>query len=135
MQGQESLPEVCPVCLHEPIKKEDCRPNKALRTTVRIFLKKKIVDRENARKQKELLERPAVATPGTPIVEETPAPKPSEAAASDTQESKVDGIEPKLESQDTSQVLQRPKENDADGIDKAIPTEAQRDIPQMSIEV
>lgn len=35
------------------MKADDCRPNKALRQTVKIFLKKKLIDRENARKKEQ----------------------------------------------------------------------------------
>lgn len=62
-KGQTTLPQACPVCLHEPVKADDCRPNKALRTTIKVFLRKKGIERDAARK-KELLEK-VTATPGT----------------------------------------------------------------------
>jgi hypothetical protein len=46
--------------LHEPVKADDCRPNKALRTTIKVFLRKKVIERDAARK-KELLDK-AVTT-------------------------------------------------------------------------
>lgn len=52
--GQSSLPQACPVCLHEPVKADDCRPNKALRTTIKAFLRKKGIEREAARKKESL---------------------------------------------------------------------------------
>ena len=58
--GQSSLPQACPVCLHEPVKADDCRPNKALRTTIKVFLRKKGIEREAARK-KELLDNTIVS--------------------------------------------------------------------------
>lgn len=57
--GQSSLPQACPVCLHEPVKADDCRPNKALRTTIKVFLRKKGIEREAARK-KELVDKAAI---------------------------------------------------------------------------
>ncbi|KAL8999924.1 MAG: hypothetical protein Q9169_001330 [Polycauliona sp. 2 TL-2023] len=50
---QSSLPQACPICLHEPVKAEDCRPNKTLRTTIRAFLKKIATEREKAQKKQE----------------------------------------------------------------------------------
>lgn len=58
--GQSSLPQACPVCLHEPVKADDCRPNKALRTTIKVFLRKKGIEREAARK-KELVDKAPIA--------------------------------------------------------------------------
>ncbi|EON98150.1 putative pre-mrna-splicing factor 38b protein [Phaeoacremonium minimum UCRPA7] len=34
-----TLPSSCPVCEHSPLSASDCNPNKALRTTIRVFLK------------------------------------------------------------------------------------------------
>jgi len=135
LPGQESLPEACPVCLHEPIKKEDCRPNKALRTTVRIFLKKKVVDRENARKQKELLEKAAAVTTATPSLDETPALQPSDTQARIASEVAPDCVAAKQSSCEQSQIPQALKEDEAKAANAVMPTEAQKDIPQMSIEV
>jgi len=134
LQGQASLSEACPVCLHEPVKQEDCKPNKALRTTVRIFLKKRSIDRENARK-KELLEKAAAATPATPSLAETSAPQPSETPAPSASDVVTNHVEAKQSSREQSQPPQVPKEAEAKAADAVVPTEAQKDIPQMSIEV
>lgn len=61
--GQTSLPETCPVCAHTPISSDLCKPNKALRTTLKAFLRTEEKKRE---KEREL------ATPTT-TVESTPA--------------------------------------------------------------
>ena len=37
--GHSTLPSSCPVCEHSPLSASDCNPNKALRTTIRVFLK------------------------------------------------------------------------------------------------
>lgn len=66
--GQAALPQACPVCFHEPVKADDCKPNKALRTTIKVFLRKKGMEREAMRK-KEKLEKPP-ATPTAPALTE-----------------------------------------------------------------
>ncbi|MCJ1310593.1 hypothetical protein MMC25_004258 [Agyrium rufum] len=65
-----SLESNCPVCLHEPVQKDECRPNRALRTTIKAFLKKKGIEKDAAvrRKEKISFEAPSVALPATPAV-------------------------------------------------------------------
>ncbi|KAJ9639431.1 hypothetical protein H2199_006464 [Coniosporium tulheliwenetii] len=60
---QSSLPDSCPVCAHTPLAAEDCKPNKALRLTVKAFLKSE---------EKKRAVKPA--TPATPSAAETPTP-------------------------------------------------------------
>ncbi|KAK4692645.1 hypothetical protein P7C71_g4597, partial [Lecanoromycetidae sp. Uapishka_2] len=131
---QASLPEACPVCLHEPIKKEDCRPNKALRTTVKVFLKKKIIDRENMRKAKELSDKAVAAPPATPLQEQTSIPRPSETPAPTATEAAGNGVEAKQSSREQSQIFQVSKDGEEKAADAVVPTESQKDVPQMSIE-
>ena len=57
--GQTSLPETCPVCAHTPISSDLCKPNKALRTTLKAFLRTEEKKREK--------DRPSTAS-------QTPAP-------------------------------------------------------------
>ncbi|KAI9675441.1 MAG: hypothetical protein M1817_001345 [Caeruleum heppii] len=47
-----SLPAACPVCEHTPLSAEDCKPNKALRTTTKVFLRTEEKKRETAKAQK-----------------------------------------------------------------------------------
>lgn len=61
--GQTSLPDTCPVCAHTPISADLCKPNKALRTTLKAFLRTEEKKREKERQQ---------ATPTTPV-DTTPA--------------------------------------------------------------
>lgn len=61
-QGQTSLPESCPVCDHNPVSRELCKPNKALRTTLKAFLRTEEKKREKDRSS------------NTPAVNVTPAP-------------------------------------------------------------
>lgn len=128
--GQASLPEACPVCLHEPVKADDCRPNKALRTTIKVFLKKKVMERETARK-KEMLDKAAAtpAIPATPVLDQAPAPQPSQTPAPAASEISEDGTNARQVFRGSSQAPQAPKTS------PDIPTEAQKDVPQMSIEV
>jgi len=148
--GQSSLPEACPVCLHEPVKADDCRPNKALRTTIKVFLKKKVIERDTAEKKKKAAEKAAA----TPLPEEeTPAPKPSQTLAAVAEGAEDAARQPSLAptalppdtdvsassaarpaSGDPSQAPQTPN-NPTKAAELGIPTEAQKDVPQMSIEV
>lgn len=133
--GQTSLPEACPVCLHEPIKKEDCRPNKALRTTVKVFLRKKIIDRENLRKAKELSDK-ATANPNpTPLVASTPALRTPPTLVPTATDVIPGDVEAKQSSREQSQVPLFSAAGEGKAADAVVPTEAQKDIPQMSIEV
>ena len=115
---------------------DDCRPNKALRTTIKVFLKKKVMERETARK-KEAVEK-AFATPATPappVSEQTPASQLPETPAPLSSSTAVDSSKPKQGSRDVSQPPHA--QDDAGPKTEAsnIPTEAQKDIPQESIEV
>lgn len=47
--GQTSLPKSCPVCAHTPLTADDCKPNKALRLTVKAFLKSEEKKRDKDR--------------------------------------------------------------------------------------
>lgn len=134
--GQASLPVACPVCLHEPIMPDDCRPNKALRTTIKVFLKKKVMERETARK-KEAMEKALVtpATPATPLPDQTPAPQPSETPVPPPISALADSSDTKQGSRDMSQLPQARDDGGSRTEESAIPTEAQKDIPQESIEV
>ena len=122
------------MCYHEPIKPDDCRPNKALRTTIKIFLKKKIVERETAEKKRIAAEK-AAATPATPIPEETPAPQrpqPPGPVLADPPASAA--VEQKPVSRDISQAPQTPNESSKVPESESL-NEVQKDVPQMSIEV
>ena len=134
--GQASLPVACPVCLHEPMVPDDCRPNKALRTTIKVFLKKKVMERETIRK-KDAMEKAlaAPATPATPLLEQTPAPQPSETPAPPPTATVIDNSDANQGFRDVSHPLQAKDDAGSKTEESAIPTEAQKDIPQESIEV
>lgn len=135
-KGQSTLPQACPVCLHEPVKADDCRPNKALRTTIKVFLRKKGIEREAARK-KELLEKVA-ATPGTadtPQLDATPDIPRSQISTPLPRghtENMVDGSQL---SSGVSHTTQPANGSKVPAISQGLSTEDQMDIPRPSIEV
>ena len=51
------------------MQKQDCRPNKALRTTTKAFLKRKLIERDAAAKKKAKASL-ELQTPVTPVVAE-----------------------------------------------------------------
>lgn len=67
--GQATLPTSCPVCDHSPLSSEDCKPNKALRLTVKAFLK----NEEKKRDKSRIAD--ASAQSATPVVQDLPAVK------------------------------------------------------------
>lgn len=69
--GQTSLPESCPVCEHNPVSPDLCKPNKALRTTLKAFLRTEEKKREKDRPSTT----PAVTTapPASNVAVETQA--------------------------------------------------------------
>ena len=85
------------------------------------------MERESARK-KEMLEK-AAAAPAESVPSKTPAPQASQTSTSAAPELLPEKSDATLDTQDQHQITQLPKAT------PEIPTEAQRDIPQMSIEV
>lgn len=86
--GQASLPETCPVCAHTPISPDLCKPNKALRTTLKAFLrteeKKREKERQSATPATPATTNGATTADGTPAQLETPAvPSAAEVPASE----------------------------------------------------
>ncbi|TPR09461.1 amidohydrolase family protein [Aspergillus niger] len=85
---QASLPETCPVCAHTPISPDLCKPNKALRTTLKAFLrteeKKREKERQSATPATPATTNGATTADGTPAQLETPAvPSAAEVPASE----------------------------------------------------
>lgn len=136
LSGQASLPVACPVCLHEPMVPDDCRPNKALRTTIKVFLKKKVMERETARKKEALDKASATpATPATPLPDQNPIQQSSEAPALPPIPAIVENCDTKPGSRDVSRTPQGPDDGGSKIEGSIVPTDAQKDIPQESIEV
>ena len=113
--GQSTLPSSCPVCEHTPVAAEDCKPNKALRTTIKVFLRTEEKKREALRSKEGKNSHP---------------PTPIDAAATPVEAPMVvDTVESNAESTPapaTDQVGEVP-ENAAEA--------PQQDVPQPSIEV
>ncbi len=134
--GQQSLDDACPICLHEPVKGDDCKINKALRNTIKAFLRKKGIERDQALK-KELASR-APATPATPdniTLNETSNHEASRASAAVAEnpaglkaQPPPDACEISMVSKSADGLEQKPDE-------RGSPSEAQMDIPRPSIEV
>lgn len=57
---QSALPASCPVCEHSPLSAADCKPHKALRTTIKVFLRTEEKKRESSRPKE-------ATTPITPV--------------------------------------------------------------------
>ena len=134
--GQASLPVACPVCLHEPMVPDDCRPNKALRTTIKVFLKKKVMERETARK-KEAVDKVSAtpAPPATPLPDQINAQQAFETPALPSIPAIIDNSNANHGSRDVSQTPHALDEAGSKTEEPVIPTDAQKDIPQESIEV
>jgi hypothetical protein len=127
-----SLPSTCPVCEHTPIAAEDCKPNKSLRTTIKVFLRTEEKKRE-ALRLKDLKNSPAATpiTPVTPVEPAIPATS-SELVSSSAPEVKDEALEVVTNEQETTS-----QADDKLGAiaEENLSPEAQKDIPQPSIEV
>ncbi|KAJ5179942.1 hypothetical protein N7492_003152 [Penicillium capsulatum] len=100
---QASLHDTCPVCAHTPVSPDLCKPNKALRTTLKAFLrteeKKREKDRQAAAPPTPSISAPAKNdTPSTEVpneqstvdqsqVDEPSAPEPSSHEATEEADS------------------------------------------------
>jgi len=120
-KGQSTLPSSCPVCDHNPVSAEDCKPNKSLRTTIKVFLRTEEKKREAIRLKELKNSPPATPVDNVPTPIEAPTTTEATPAAAQTEEplSAVDqAVEIPAQPENTEQFL-----------------EAQQDIPQPSIEV
>ena len=81
--GQASLPDTCPVCAHTPLSSDLCKPNKALRTTLKAFLRTEEKKREKDRQSATPATAPASGD-GTPAPSEQPVAEPVPDAAAAT---------------------------------------------------
>jgi len=120
-KGQSTLPSSCPVCDHNPVSAEDCKPNKSLRTTIKVFLRTEEKKREAIRLKELKNSPPATPVDNVPTPVEAPTTTEAAPAAAQTEEplSVVDqAVETPAQPENTEQFL-----------------ETQQDIPQPSIEV
>lgn len=70
---QATLPTSCPVCEHAPLSAADCKPHKALRTTIKVFLRTEEKKRESAKPKEGSATAPV--TPVEPTPTSTVAPE------------------------------------------------------------
>lgn len=107
------------------MKAEDCRPNRSLRTTVKAYLKKQVTLREQAQK-KQAVKQAADQAAALPAVvsASTQAQGPFSTVPNGPPAA------PKDEAAPTSAEATTPAAEGA-----TMPTEAQKDVPQPSIEV
>ncbi|KAK2740921.1 hypothetical protein FQN57_005925 [Myotisia sp. PD_48] len=147
---QPSLPSSCPVCDHSPVAPELCKPNKALRTTLKAFLRTEEKKRE--REKPTLVPAPEAVTE-TPqenetapdlVTPPTPAPvtdvtsvvecdeNPMEVVAttsSDTKDNNTE-LEKGTEASGLEKDQSQPPQDD-DQSNKLVPQESS-DVPQIS---
>ncbi|KAL5335467.1 hypothetical protein BJX70DRAFT_401562 [Aspergillus crustosus] len=83
---QTSLPDTCPVCAHTPVSSDLCKPNKALRTTLKAFLRTEEKKREKDRQA--ALSAPIDDAP----LEETTAPEYAHPALNTIEGTPADGV-------------------------------------------
>jgi hypothetical protein len=69
---QSALPASCPVCEHSPLSADDCKPHKALRTTIKVFLRTEEKKRESNR-PKDVATTPITPVDPSPISATAPA--------------------------------------------------------------
>lgn len=110
-----TLPASCPVCEHSPLSADDCKPHKALRTTIKVFLRTEEKKRESNRPKD-------VAT--TPITPVNPSPISGTAPAIPEQALPAEGTE-------TAEVQQH--QGTEQGAGAGTPTE-QREVNELGIE-
>jgi hypothetical protein len=134
--GQSTLPSTCPVCEHNPVAGSDSKPNKSLRTTIKVFLRTEEKKREALRLKEE-----KNTPPDTPlIIEATPvAPAEPVAPSEETPIASNDAKDVADGKDDVSQVPVTEEGPDATSSvlhsDIQQTEQAQQDIPQPSIEV
>ena len=123
------------MCLHTPVAQDLCKPNKTLRTTIKAFLKKKVMEKETQRKKEEAAKTSAIGTP-TPVAVHSSNSIPAEKSEEDGKDlpasmSKVsDGVEDRIctDVSETSAAV-------PEGLGQKLSEMAQMDVPRQSIEV
>ena len=128
VKGQASLPEACPVCAHEPVKADLCKPNKALRTTIKVFLRTEEKKRETLRGKDQI-----DLAPQTPVTPATAVEVPGADGAPAV------GVAKAGDSENIGS--EKPTKTDHADVESAanigVPgtADAQMDIPRPSVEV
>lgn len=130
------MTDACPICLHVPVTAEDCKINKTLRTTIKAFLRKKGIERDQALK-KELASR-APSTPAAPDNTTITNGMSSDAVQSSTalaDDSKEQDTEIPKGSREASEVRKSVGGIEPKPDETISSAEAQMDIPRPSVEV
>ncbi|KAL8752047.1 MAG: hypothetical protein Q9199_006013 [Rusavskia elegans] len=125
---QSSLPQACPICLHEPVKADDCRPNKTLRMTIKAFLKKIATEREKA--QKKQSSEKVAANPASTTADSSERPP----STGPNTTSAAQPIHERDAAQASQEAPKSPDHSKPSINGETVPTEAQMDVPQPSIE-
>ena len=114
---------------------EDCKPNRALRTTVKVWLKKRHAEREAASRREMASRTPVIpATPATPAREETS----TQQMAPTTIAPVVSVVETVASERPRSREVSDPQSTSgakAKNEEQNAVSEMKEDIPQPSIEV
>ncbi|KAF4591639.1 pre-mRNA-splicing factor 38B [Ophiocordyceps camponoti-floridani] len=116
---QSALPQSCPVCEHSPLAAETCNPNKALRTTIRVFLRTAEKKREASRSKEATDPTPApsveAAKPSVPVAEPAAQGSQSVNEAAVTQEAPRPSLSGDEAAQDVAQAAEKlPQSDDPD---------------------
>ncbi|KAL8917983.1 MAG: hypothetical protein Q9208_007647 [Pyrenodesmia sp. 3 TL-2023] len=130
---QPTFPEACPICLHEPVKAEDCRPNRSLRTTVKAYLKKQVTLREQAQK-KQAVKQAADQAAGAPAVVSAPTQADDPSSTIPNGLPAVPRDDAARTSGEASSIPRSMEHSKPSAEGEIVPTEAQKDVPQPSIE-
>jgi len=111
------------------------KPNKTLRTTIKAFLKKKVMERDNLRKREEAARVSTATATATPAIEETPQDA-SNQSNLETADVLVNGeAESKAGAEDAPKTSSLGPPAATDGEGHQTSSESQMDIPRPSIEV
>lgn len=89
--GQSSLSDTCPVCAHNPVSPELCKPNKALRITLKAFLRTE----EKKREKERQATAPPTPTTTTPTQSEKTSLERNEPNGNPEQTVEVPSVAPK----------------------------------------
>lgn len=122
LSGQSHLPSTCSVCEHNPVAKEDCKPNKSLRTTVKVYIRTAEKKRDALKSKEDKVSPTITPVDVTPpilgIQEEHKHPEVELSAKAEPPQSQA-----------LEQVAL------ASSVEGEVSTEALQDVPQQSIEV
>lgn len=122
------------MCEHTPVAAVDCKPNKSLRTTIKVFLRTEEKKRE-ALRLKEVKDTPP-ATPSTISQTGAISAAPPEVAPTPAPEVKAESVDPSV-STELSTAIEHPEDEQHAGgkNDSEALLSDQQDVPQPSIEV